>query len=343
MSIQSCPTCRRALRSALPPLVAPQAGGVVETSTHKKWIEAENRQTVPLEIPEGLDFDLRKEWINVEAIHDFLRRRAARRGVIKRKGRVIGSVFHIFRGILKRIVRRDGDFGVVHTVAYRKQGHQEGLWQRREHTGLAPFPLIPPSVIETHMKHELENGVPRTEMAKSLFAYGSLVKTVCRQGTDVEDDDAQSCWLRLSRVRAHNLGVPCPAWDDLEPRKAGWYAWVKTFAAHATKRQAKTLLLSLCGGGDPNAWAKKEGVSSFSHDAYIVALTTECGAWVVAFLTERAAFARVEAEANPAIVADLTATPDEPEDIHDSAIVVWNLDFKVMRKTPVRHNFLRRS
>ena len=81
----------------------------------------ENRTTIPDDNAEAHSYELRKEYISVRAIHRFLRRRAARRARLTRKGKDVVSVVQILMRLLRLIHRLpdvpahriDDDLGLV--------------------------------------------------------------------------------------------------------------------------------------------------------------------------------------------------------------------------------------
>ena len=82
------------------------------------------------------------------------------------------------------------------TVIHTKKDRSCGL-NGRAHSGINALPTLPPPDVCSALAHELQVGIPRSQMGRGAFSYGSLVKTIVRANLHHVDADIRRCHIQL--------------------------------------------------------------------------------------------------------------------------------------------------
>ena len=164
----------------------------------EKWTKSENRAAPP-ETFKG-KVQVRLEPINIDLINDFGSRIACRRAVHPTRGPLLKDLLYMIDRVVPGTILEG--IGKIR-VLYVEEDKNTGL-HTRWMTGLNHLPTVVPDEIADWFKHEVQAGVPRNKMARGVFAFGSLVKVIARQGLNLVDGD---------QVRAFIFG----RWQQLDP------------------------------------------------------------------------------------------------------------------------------
>ena len=115
-------------------------------------------------------------------------------------------------------------------------------------TGINHLPTVPVQCVDEMFAHEVAAGVPRSQIGKGVFAYGSLVKVVARQGLNVVDGDQRRAFIqnRYAQVVAHGRAADYPTYGQYLQDPEGWCEKlrVELHLKNATEAKRKVIVCS---------------------------------------------------------------------------------------------------